>query len=171
MRWFTFLLILLAATLLNTASLLNLSVIDGWYIRPSILITLLVFYALSGRASNAISCSFLIGLGTDLSAGLLGPHMLCYGLMGLLLHQMSSMLSLKRATHKAVFVFFIFMLTEIGAYWISILKTREVRSSIYSILFFTGLYSAVISPLVWSVLSSLSGLTRVKQPRNQQVYH
>lgn len=171
MRWFSFILILLAATLLNASSLLNVSAVDGWHIRPSILITLLVFYALSGRSSAAISCSFLIGLGADLSTGLLGPHMLCYGLTGLLLNQMSSLLSMKRATHKALFVFVIFMLTEIGAYWLSILKTGEVRTQIYSVLFFTGLYSGIISPLVWSILSSLSGWSHVKQPRHQRVYH
>lgn len=171
MRWFSFILILLVATLLEAGNLLNMAAFGEWYIRPDILITLLVYYALSCRSSEAISCSFLIGFGADLSTGVLGPHMICYGIMGLLLNQVSPMLSMKRATHKALFVFMTYMVTEIAAYWLSYLRTHEIRTNVYSILFFTGLYSAIISPLVWSVLSSLSGWSKIKQPRNQRVYH
>ncbi|MBL7214570.1 MAG: rod shape-determining protein MreD [Phycisphaerae bacterium] len=171
MRWFSFIIIVLIATLLETGNLLNLLVVGGWIIRPGILITLLVYYALTCRSHEAISCSFLIGLAADLSAGLLGPHMLCYGLMGVLLNSVSHTLTMRRATHKAMFVFLAFLITEIGAYWLSILKTHESRPNIYSVLFFTGLYSAIISPLVWSVLSSLSGWSKTKHPKTQRIYH
>ena len=46
MRWFSFFIVLLAATLLEAGNLLNLFAIGGWYIRPSILITLLVYFAI-----------------------------------------------------------------------------------------------------------------------------
>lgn len=171
MRWFSFTIILLVATLLEAGNLLDVAAFGDWGIRPGILITLLVYYALTCRMNEAISCSFLIGLAADMSDGLLGPHMICYGLMGVLLNQASNTLSMKRATHKALFIFLTFMVTETCAYWLSILKTHESRTNIYSILFFTAMYSAIISPLIWSVLSSLSGWSHIKHPKNQRVYH
>jgi rod shape-determining protein MreD len=171
MRWISFFIIVLAATLLEASNLLKLPLVEGWILRPGILITLLVYYALTTRTHEAISCSFIIGLAEDLSAGLLGPHMICYGLMGVLLNSISHLLSMRRATHKALFVFISFMLTEIGAHWLSVLKTHESRPNVYTVLFFTGLYSAIISPLVWSVLSSLAGWSKIKRPKTQRIYH
>ena len=171
MRWFSFIIILLVATLLETGNLLNSFAIGSWYIRPGILITLLVYYALTCGPAEAINCSFLIGLAADLSTGLLGPHMICYGVLGILLNQAGSVLLMKRATHKALFVFLAFMATEIASYWLSIPKTHEVRTNIYSILFLKGLYSAIVSPLIWSVLSSVSGWSSVKQSKSHRVYH
>jgi rod shape-determining protein MreD len=171
MRWISFTLILLVAALLETGNLLNWLALGGWTIRPGILITLLVYYAVTCRPHESVSCSFLIGLAADLSAGLLGPHMISYGLMGIVFSSLRHLLSMKPATHKALFVFLAFMTTEIGAYWLSILKTHETRSNLYSVLLLTALYSAVISPLVWSLLSSLSGLSKTNRSKTQRVYH
>lgn len=171
MRWFSFFIILLIATLLEAGNLLNLLTVGGWTIRPSILITLLVYYAVTSRSHEAISFSFLIGLAADLATGLLGPHMICYGLAGLLFNSASHTLTMRRATHKALFVFLAFMATEIGAYWLSVLKTHEMRSNIYSALFFTAIYSAVISPLIWSLLSSVLGWSKTRHVKTQHFYH
>jgi len=169
MRWITFFIILLAATLLEAGNLLNWMAIGGWTIRPGILITVLVYYALSSRPDQAVSCSFLTGLAADLWTGLLGPHMICYGIMGLLLNSISHTLTMRRATHKALFVFLAYMLTEMGAYWLWVLRIQGTRSNIYSVLLLTGLYSAIVSPLVWSILSSLSGWST--QSKTQHIYH
>ena len=171
MRWFVFFIALLIATLLEAGNLLNLSAIGGWTIRPSVLITLLVYYALTCRTSDAISCSFIIGLAADLATGLLGPHMICYGIVGLLLNSMSRILVMKQALHKALFVFLTFMITETGSYWLTILKTQESQSNFYSSMLLTGLYSAVICPLIWSALSSVSGWSKNNPSKSHRGYN
>ena len=171
MRWLVFMIALLIATLLEAGNLLNLFAIGGWTIRPSILITLLVYYALICRPSDAISCAFIIGLAADLAMGLLGPHMICYGIVGLLLNSMSQMLTMKRTLHKVLFVFLAFIITETGSYWLAVLKTHEGQSDFYSSMFLVGLYSAVICPLIWSALSSVSGLSQINPSKSRRGYN
>ncbi len=171
MRWITFLIIVLIATLLEAGNLLNWMAIGGWTIRPSILITIMVYYALSARPAEAVSCSFLTGLAADLATGMMGTHMICYGIAGMVLHSISHTLAMRRATHKALFVFLAYLLTETGAHWLWVLKTQETRSNIYSMLLLTGLYSAIISPLLWSILSSVSGWSKTTSSKTQRIYH
>ena len=170
MRWFSFIIVLLIATLLEAGNLLNLFAIGSWTIRPGVLVTLLVYYALTCRASDAISCAFILGLAADLASGLLGPHMICYGIVGLLLSSMGQMLTMKQALHKSLFVFLTFMVTETGAYWLQILKIQESQPNFYSSMFLTGLYSAIICPLIWSVLSSLSGWSKIRPSKSHRTY-
>jgi rod shape-determining protein MreD len=171
MRWFSFIVILLAATLLEAGNLLNVFAVTGWYIKPGVLITLLVYYALSCRYDEAIVTSFFIGFAADLVAGVMGPHMLCYGLLGVLLNQTGRMLIMKRAVYKAVVVFLVFLAAETAAYWLSVLKVDETRQSVSTIILLTGLYSAVICPLIWSVLSALSGWSNLQQNRSDWTHH
>jgi rod shape-determining protein MreD len=170
MRWFSFLIVLLIATLLEAGNLLNLFAIGGWYIRPSILITLLVYFAMACRSHDAIICSFLIGFAADLTTGLIGPHMVCFGLVGVLLNACNQVLLVQRAHYKALVVFCVYFLAEMIAYWIGLLKGQQSLQTYYTILLLTAVYSAVVSPVIWSVLSSLSGLLRIKKSRAQRAY-
>lgn len=171
MRWFSFVIILLAVTLLEAGNLLNMFAFGNGAIRPSVLITLLVYYALVCQPYEAIHCSFLIGLAADLAAGLLGPHTLCYGLIGVLLNQLRQTLTTHRVILTALFVFITFMVTEIPSYWIGLLKSGQSRVGIYSILFLRGLYSAIISPFIWSALSRLSGWSKIGYSSSRRLYH
>jgi len=157
MRWFSFIVILLIATLLEAGNLLNVFAIGGWYIRPSILVTLLVFYSFSCRPRDAIICSFAIGFATDLAAGLMGPHIICFGLLGLLLNQSNQLLFARRVIYKAMLVFAVYLIAETFSHWLGLLKGLNTQGSFFSILFFTAFYSAIISPVIWSVLSTVSG--------------
>jgi len=171
MRWFSFITILLAATLLEAGNLLNLFPVTGWYVKPGILITLLVYYALVCRYEEAIVTSFFIGFAADLATGVMGPHMICYGLLGVLLNQTGQMLVVKRALFKAAIVFVAFILAETGAYWLSVLKMDEAQEGARSIIFLRAFYSAIVSPLLWSVLSALSGWTNIQKTRADWTYH
>ena len=173
MRWVSFFIMLLAATLLEAGNLLNLFAIGGWYIRPSILITMLVYYALACRAHDAIICSFLIGFAADLTGGangLVGPHMLCFGMLGLLLNHCNQILLLQRAHFKAVIVLLVYIVAETLAYWLGLIKGQDSRGAYYSIILFTGIYSAIIAPVVWSILASLTGGLRQHHSRTRQPY-
>ncbi|MCE5185740.1 MAG: rod shape-determining protein MreD [Planctomycetaceae bacterium] len=173
MRWFSFITILFGATLLEAGDLLNVFAVTGWYVRPSILITLLLYYSLVCRYDEAIVTSFFIGFAADLAshAGVMGPHMLCYGILGVILNQTSQMIIMKRAIYKASFVFLAYMLAESAANWMENIKLGETREDMMSILFLTALYSAVISPLIWSVLSALSGWSNIQKTRADWTYH
>ena len=171
MRWFSFVTILLVATLLEAGNLLNIFAVTGWYIRPGILITLLVYYALVCRNDEAIITAFFIGFAADLATGVMGPHMLCYGLLGVMLNQVSQVLVMKRAVLKAAIVFLAFMAVESAAYWLTTLKLGERQENVMSIIFLTAIYSAVICPLIWSVLSALSGWMNIQQTRADWTYH
>lgn len=171
MRWFSFMTVLLIATLLEAGNLLNVFAVTGWYIRPGVLITLLVYYALVCRNDEAIIAAFFIGFAADLAAGVMGPHMLCYGVIGVVLNQASQVLVMKRAVFRAALVFLSFMLTETVAYWLTTLKQDITRDEFMSVIFLTALYSAVICPLIWSVLSALSGWTNIQQSRADWTYH
>lgn len=168
MRWFTFTIALLAATLLDAGNVLSLFEIGGWQIRPGILVTLLVYYAIACRSNEAITCSFLIGIAADLATGTMGPHMLCYGLFGALLNSIGGALTTRRSILQAVFVFFTAFVTGICAYWLSLLKTRHSLPDVYAITLLTALYSGILAPLVWSVLeltAEWSGLTKNSSKR------
>jgi len=170
MRWFSFAVVLLAATLLEAGNLLNLFA-GGWYIRPSILITLFVYYALTNRMHEAIICTFVIGFAADLAAGVIGPHTVCYGIIGLILHQTNQVIVLREAIYKVLIVFVVYIVTETAAYWLEIVKLHEVQSSRYPIIFFTAIYAALIAPVVWSILSTLSGRTQIKKSKTDWAWH
>lgn len=171
MRWFLFSVILLIAMLLEAGNLLKLFAFGGWYIHPSILITLLVYYALACQARDAIIISFLIGFAADITTGLMGPHTLCFGLMGLLLNQSNQVLLVQRAVYKVLVVFSVYLVAETFSHWIGLLKEPTSQSNYYSIMLFTGIYSAVISPVLWSILSALSGWVNIKKSRSSRAYH
>ena len=121
MRWFSFILILLIATLLESGNLLNLFAIGGWYIRPSILITLLVYYSLACRTQDAIICAFMIGLAADITTRLIGPHMLVFGSLGLLLNQCNQILLVQRAHFKAIIIFAVYFVAQTMTHWLGLI--------------------------------------------------
>jgi rod shape-determining protein MreD len=170
MRWFTFIAILLIATLLEAGNLLNVFAIGGWTIRPSILITLLVYYTFSSRSREAIICAFAIGFAADLTAPVMGPHTLCFGLLGVLLNQSSQVILARRAIHKAMIIFAVYLVAETFSHWLGLLKDIPPQQNYYSILFFTAIYSAVFSPVIWSLLSALSGWSGVLEKRSDRIY-
>ena len=93
----------------------------------------------------------------------MGPHMICFGLLGLLLNQSNQILFAKRAIYKALIVFAVYFVAETFSHWLGLLKGLDAKDSYYSILLFTAIYSAIISPIIWSILSSVSkGFTVMK---------
>lgn len=170
MRWISFAVIVLIATLLEAGNLLNVFAIGGWYIRPGILITLLVFYAFSCQPRDAIICSFIIGFAADLTGVVMGPHILCYGVLGFLLNQSNQVLYAKRAIYKAMIVFCVYLIAETFSHWLGLLKGLDIQGSFYSILLFTAFYSAAISPIIWSILSVVSGGFTAMKLKSDRIY-
>ncbi|RKY08763.1 MAG: rod shape-determining protein MreD [Planctomycetota bacterium] len=170
MRWISFAIILLIATVLEAGNLLNVFAVGGWTIRPGILITLLVFYSFSCRGRDAIICSFIIGFAADLTGTVMGPHIICFGLLGLLLNQSNQILYARRAIYKVMIVFAVYLIAETFSHWLGLLKGLDTQGSFYSILLFTAVYSALISPVIWSILSSVSGGFAAMKSKSDRTY-
>jgi len=106
----------------------------------------------------------------DLTAGLMGPHMICFGLLGLLLNQSSQVLLARRAVYKVMIVFAAYFVAETFSHWLGLLKEHDAQGNYYSILLFTAIYSAVISPVIWSILSALSGWSTARKSHSDRTY-
>jgi rod shape-determining protein MreD len=165
MRWFLFSLILLAAAILDAGNLLNIVALGSWHPRPSVLITVLVFVSLSARHNNAISGAFATGLTADIVGWLIGPHLICYGIFGMLLNSIGRVLDIRRPLYQAVVVFFAYLLTELPAGWLEAWKTGQERPDLFWKIFSTALYSAIVAPLFWWILSRIWG--RMGRPEHR----
>ncbi len=170
MRWLMFSLILLAAALLDAGQLLNVIALGGWHTRPCIMIVVLVFASLNTRPQDSIRCSFAAGFAADLVGWTLGPHMICYGIIGSLLSQISRTLSMQRPLHQAFLVFVSYMLTELPAVWLESLKTEQQRPDVFWITLSTALYSAIAAPAVWLVLRQVWGKMGKRPEGRSRIY-
>lgn len=170
MRWFIFSLILLAAALLDAGQLLNIIALGSWHSRPCIMITVMVFASLNTRPQDAIRCSFAVGFAADLAGWALGPHMLCYGIVGTLLSQISRTLSMQRPLHQALLVFVSYLLTQLPAVWLESWKTGQAQPDMFWITLSTALYSAIAAPVVWLVLKQVWGKMGKRPEGRSRIY-
>lgn len=170
MRWFPFTLLVLVGTLLEAGNLLNLIALGDWHIRPAVLIVLLVFFAFHCRPHEAVIASFIIGLAMDIAGNLMGPHTISYCLIGGLLNQLGEYLPTRRIFHQAMLVLTTYLVAEIGAYWLGVLKTGEQQEYLYRIFLFTAVYSACIGPIIWRVVYRVNRLIAFKPPRTERGY-
>ena len=66
--------------------------------------------------------------------------MVCYGLLGILLNTTGQVLTMKQPLFQALFIFVVYVGTEIVASWLGLLKTHHLQPEIYSISVLAGLY-------------------------------
>ena len=156
MRWFRFLIILLVMTLLNAGNLLNTIAVTDSNIRPNLLLILLVFFALNCDGIEAVIVSFTIGFAADISGTVMGPCFLSYGLIGTLISQFRKVVIMKRVTYQ---ILAISITTLVVGSLVSILmyvKTRESMMNTNTVLLGTAVYSGLVSPVIWVILSKVS---------------
>lgn len=165
MRWLVFNSILLLAAILDAGNLLNIIALGDWHTRPSILITIMVFVSLSTRQNVAIGGAFAAGFAADLTGWLIGPHLICYGIFGMLLNSMGRVLSVHRPVFQAVLVFFAYVLTELPAGWLDTWKTGQPHPDLFWKVLSTALYSGLVAPLLWWVLCQFWGKTLRSETR------
>ncbi len=170
MRWLTFFIFLLIGTLLDAGGLLDIFAIGGAAVGPDVLITLLVFYAVTCRPHEAISCCFIIGIAADLAAGVMGPHFVCYGLLGTMLNTIARSMTVRHAVQQAGFVFAVYLIAEIAAYWLNLLRYTP-NPNAYSIFLLTAIFSAILCPLIWSLLAIFSGWAGLENTGSNRSYY
>ena len=155
MRWILFSLLLLISMVIDEGNLLNVIAIGQWHIKPAVLITVLVFSTLNSPGKSGIACAFATGFAVDIAGAVMGPHMICYGIIGSVLTRFKRALSLRRFPHQMLVVFLTFLAAEFPAYLLSVFKTGEKSPYIFSILLLGGAYSAIAAPFIWLILRGL----------------
>ena len=170
MRWIPFTILVLIGALLEAGNLLNLVAVGSWHIRPSVLIVLLVFFAINCRTRQALIASFIIGLAMDATGTLMGPHVLSYCIVGGLLNQLSDHFPSRRVFHQAMLVFVVFLAAEITAYWLMVLKTGERQETVYQLFLLRAVYSACVAPFFWRALQRINRLIAFKTAHGERGY-
>ncbi len=155
MRWVIFSLLLLVSMILDAGNVLNVIALGQWNIKPSVLITVLVFSTLNSSSRYGIICGFATGFAADVAGTVMGPHMLCFGIIGLILTRFQKTMTLRRFPHQMAVVFLTFLAAELPAYALSVFKTGEKTPHILPVLLLTGAYSSLAAPFVWAILRSV----------------
>ena len=156
MRWVRFSIILFAATLLNSGNMLNMISVGSLNIKPDLLLILLLFFGINCEATAAVTASFAIGFAADISGSSMGPYIISFGLFGSLISQMRKVVIMKRMTHQGAAIFFTGIIAGGLAHILNLFKTGEVASNLFVVQAGTSLYSGLIGPFIWLVLSRIS---------------
>lgn len=150
MRWFRFALLVLVASILQTGPVSLLALRGD--IQPDLLLILLVFFALRCNSTDAVLTSFAIGFVADLSsltAGLMGPRIISFGLFGTLLSDLNSTISVRRLLYQSLTIFLMGFLTAGLTCLLVLLRSKSVSVNLTTSLFWQPLYSALLGPLLF----------------------
>jgi rod shape-determining protein MreD len=154
MRWFRFVVLVLVAAVVQTGFTGLVSAVNQ-NARPDLLLILLIFFAANCDGRDAVIASFAIGLAADLAnpaAPFLGPKIISFGLLGTLLSDLDSVLSVRRMSHQAIVIFVIGVLACLLSYGLVRLRAAQPAVGLDRELFWQPLLSGVIGPfLLWPV--------------------
>lgn len=164
MKWIPFTLLILAGALLEAGSLLNIITFHEGQIRPSVLLIMLVFFAINPKLETAIVSSFAIGFAADLAGSVIGPYTVCYGLAGSLLAYSGQVITIRHPLHQVGVVFVTGLVAGLAASWLAAAKIGYPSGLTLTTLAGTALYSALTSPLIWPVLQGLSHRLYITEP-------
>jgi rod shape-determining protein MreD len=144
MKWFRFSLLILAATIISSSDLMNYISLTERYIKPNLLLMLLVYFAISCESYDAIICCFSIGLAADITGTLIGPYFLSYGIIGTALSFVRKLIILKKTGQQAFAIFVTGLLIQLLAVLLMKLKVSNVTNAGFFIVFATSMYSAIL---------------------------
>jgi rod shape-determining protein MreD len=154
MRWLRFAALVLTAAVLQTGFSGLVSVVNQ-NVRPDLLIILLVFFATHCEGRDAVITSFAIGFAADLAnpaAAFMGPRMISYGLLGSLLSDLNSILSIRRIGHQAIAIFVIGVLACLLSFALVRLRIEQPTAGLDREMCWQPLLSGIIGPfLFWPV--------------------
>jgi rod shape-determining protein MreD len=167
MQWVLFLLLVLIAAIMQI-SLINIVAVTNSAITPDLLLILLVFFAANCNATDSVITSFTIGLAADIASpayGLMGPQILSFGLSGILLSDLSRVVSIKRIPHQVLAIFISGLAASLLAYALTLLRAHPSTSNLYADALWKPLYSALIGPFL---LLPIGRLMRISRSRTRK---
>lgn len=153
MRWFRFAVFILIVTVLQ-ASMLDIIAVTRLNIKPNLLSILLVFFAVYCNTSDAIITSFVIGFAADIIGPAMGPQIISFGLFGTALANLHRVIAIRKMPYQSVAIFITTFLAGLfAAYLLIFLKGEPPSPNIYTVLFGTSLYSALLGPFLFLPLA------------------
>ncbi len=151
MLWLRFAVLVLAASILQTGLVGAIAIRSDN--KPDLLLILLVFFAVRADPTDAIIASFAIGFIADLTnpavSRLMGPRLLSFGLFGMLLSDLSSIIALRRVPHQAIAIFLMGCLTTGLSHLLTLLRAEPVAANLATGLLWQPLYSALLGPFLF----------------------
>ena len=166
MKWFRVALFVCVVAVLQ-AGLVNMISVTQQHIRPDLLLVLMVFFAVSLNARDAIITSFAIGFVADVIATgqPMGPRTISLGLTGTFLSYVHNVFIIRKIFHQAVAVFFSGLLASAVSNFLTSLAGHSPVSGAYIVVLGTSLYSSFISPFLllpscWLMRIKTNRLTR-----------
>ncbi|MEN6387214.1 MAG: rod shape-determining protein MreD [Phycisphaerales bacterium] len=144
MKWFRFSMLILAATIIGSSDLMNAISVTDSFIKPNLLLILLVYFAISCETYDAIICCFSIGLAADITGTLIGPYFLSYGIIGTALNYIRKIIILKKTGQQAFAIFITGLVVQLVAVILMKMKISTVTNAGFFIVFATSMYSAIL---------------------------
>jgi len=165
MNWLRITLFILITTILQASKLLDLIAFTHLHIKPDLLLILLVFFAIHCRSYEVIIISFVLGFAADIAGGVMGTHMISFGLFGVLLKHVHNIIMVRKMLHQAVAIFLIGLLSGALVQLLAILKGGGNSLNISVAVLGTSFYSAVIGPYICSLLLPATKWLGIKKYR------
>ena len=148
MKWFRFTLLILAAAVIQSSSLMDVIALTNRHIQPNILLILLVYFAINCNSYDAIISSFSIGLAADITGTLIGPYFLSFGIIGTALSYIKQIIVLKKTGQQAAVIFTAGILIQILAIILMKLKVSGAATTGFLEIISVCIYSAILWFLV-----------------------
>ncbi len=151
MNWFRFA-VLLVITMVLQAGVVDILAFAN--IKPDLLLILLVFFAVYSDTSDAIITSFATGFAADIIIGsAMGPRTISFGLFGTLLAYLNRVIAIKKMHYQSLAIALVGLLTGSMALFLTLLKDQPIAPNSFTVLLGTSVYSAVVGPFLFSLLS------------------
>lgn len=167
MRWIPFIIVLLIVMLISSSSLPDIISLSNYNIQPSLLLIVMLFFAVNCEMSNAIACSFIIGLAADIcsSSMTMGPYTISFGIVGTAISFLQSPLIMKSLIYQMICIFASGLIIESMAEAMVYSKLSGLTLNSFSVIMMVTLYSALIGPFIWLLFSAIIGFLVIDPPR------
>ena len=167
MKWIPFIIFISIMTLIGSSGLCDMISVGDYNIQPSLLLIVMVFFAVNCETSEAIACSFAVGLAADISSASMsmGPYCVSFGIVGTAISFLQSSLIMKRLAYQAICILATGLLTGTMVEALTYSKLSGQTANSLSVITMVALYSAVIGPFIWLVFSAILGMLVIEPTR------
>ncbi|MBW8015700.1 MAG: rod shape-determining protein MreD [Planctomycetes bacterium] len=166
MRWIPFIIVLAVFMLVASSSVLDFISFGDYNIKPELMLIVMVFFAINCETSEAMACSFAIGLAADISSSsmVMGPHTVSFGIIGTAISFLRGQVIMKRLIFQAICIFVSGLLAGTMAEAMIYRKLSGQTLNSFAVIVMTTLYSALIGPLIWLGLKAIFNMLVIEPP-------
>lgn len=167
MRWIPFIITILIVMLIASSSIGDFISLGDYSIQPSLLLIVMLFFAVNCETSEAIACSFAIGLAADIcsSSMAMGPYTISFGIVGTAVSFLQSPLVMKRILYQMICIFAAGLIIESMAEAMVFSKLSGQTLNSFPVIIMGTLYSALLGPFVWLIFTAILKLLVIDPPR------